>query len=104
MGTGPDLEATGRRHAAGGEPLDGEGNLGRPRERVTAEAHRGRPGMIRLPLDACKEPVDADDARHHAYRDPCLLEHRALLDVQLDIAVQVVRPACPSQRGRLAAC
>ncbi len=30
MGTGPDLEATGRRHAAGGEPLDGEGNLGCP--------------------------------------------------------------------------
>ncbi len=60
--------------------------------------------MIRLPLDAGKKSVDADDARHHAYRDPRLLEHGALLDMQLDIAVQVVWPACPGQRGRLAAC
>jgi hypothetical protein len=59
--------------------------------------------MVRLPGDASEKPVDADDARDHPDRDPGLLEHGALLDVKLDVAVQAGLPACSCQRGRLTA-
>jgi len=56
--------------------------------------------MVRLPLNTRKEPVDTDDAGHDTYRHECLLQHRALLDMQLDVAVQPVWPARACQRGR----
>ena len=94
-GPGPDLEAPRRRHAACPEPLDGKDRLGRPREGVPPQAHRGRAGMIRPTGDAGNQPVDAGDARHHADGDPSGLEHRPLFDVQLDVAVQVAAPNAP---------
>lgn len=48
--------------------------------------------MVRLPDDAGVQPVDAGDARYDPDRDPDAFEHWALLDVQLEVAVQVVRP------------
>ena len=61
--------------------------------------------MIGLPDDVREKPVDPDDPGHDADRDPRLLEHGALLDMQLDVAVQPVRPARLCElAGRAAAC
>ena len=49
LGSGSDLEATRRRHAAFCEALDGEDRLGGSAKGVATQAHRGRPRMIRLP-------------------------------------------------------
>src|SRR5689334_3777577 len=68
----------------------GDGLGGRD-QRVLARRHRGRAGVALLAGDRDIEPADAlaagDDADHLALG----LEHRALLDVQLEVALPVLR-------------
>ena len=79
-----------RRHRLAHAEHEGRG----PEGRVAARVHRGRPGMPRLALEHDAERGRADDPRDDADVDAGAVEHRALLDVELEVA---------GERGRVAA-
>ena len=71
--------------------LDRQDELGRTRERVTAEPHRQAP---RVPGDAGQRQARARcarDRRDDTDRQVFRLEHRPLLDVHLAVAEDVTR-------------
>ena len=59
--------------------------LGRGRQSVSTQAHRTRSRVVGLPLDRHFAPGDPDDASNDTDGNSSLLEHRSLLDVQLEI-------------------
>ena len=80
---------------------DLERELRRAGERVAALVHRRRAGVRRLAAPRDEVALDAERAEHDAERQVERLEHRALLDVQLEIRGRVRRAACaPRARGR----
>ena len=57
----------------------------RARERVAALVHRRRAGVRRLTAERDARALDAERAEHDAQRQIHRLEHRPLLDVQLEV-------------------
>src|SRR5262249_36097357 len=79
-------------HGADGASPDAQGDLAylqlelrRAGERVTAPVHRRRARVRRLTSERHLVPPDPDRAQHDAERQVERLEHRALLDVPLEI-------------------
>ena len=66
-------------------------------ECVLAAFHRRRPRMPRTPFEDELAARVADDARHDSERRACAIEHRSLLDVQLEER-RGQRPAARAQR------
>ncbi len=82
-------DAAARQHRAAADPLRDlaqlEGELRRPRERVAALIHRRRAGVRGLASPGDPVALDPERPEHRAERQPERLEHRPLLDVQLQI-------------------
>src|SRR5215218_7825446 len=95
-----------RHHAAGGadravadlarDVADVERELRGAGERVAAPVHRRRPGVRGLAAPRDPRALDAERPEHHPERQVQRLEHRPLLDVQLE-----VRPSVLELRARL---
>ena len=76
---------------AGGDRFDREHALGRGRERVAAQCHRHGARVAGDAGHLDVEAIAAVDRRHDADRQPRRLEHRSLLDVELDVGEHVAR-------------
>ena len=61
-------------------------------ERVAPLVDRRRPGVRGLPVEDDAVTLDADGAEHRADGETLALEHRALLDVQLEVGADVLEP------------
>ena len=73
-------------------------------EGIAAQVHRLRAGVPGLAGELQPEPILADDRRHDAQRQIQRFEHRALLDVGLEIAGELIRRiGGRCNRGRIAA-
>src|ERR687885_1172038 len=59
-------------------------------ERVAALVHRRRAGVRGLAAERDPVALDAEGAEDDAEREPQRLEHRALLDVQLEVGSRAV--------------
>ena len=85
----PADDAARRAHGAvarlAGDVADRERELRGARERVAALVHRRRAGVGRLPRPRDAPALDAERAEHDAERQVERLEHRALLDVELEV-------------------
>lgn len=84
--------------------LDGDDGGRRGRQRVPSLVRRHRPGVVRVAGEPREQPLDPRDGGDHTDRRARRLQHGALLDVQLDVAVQ--RSRCPrlgQGRGRVEA-
>src|SRR5215218_2214732 len=89
-----------RHHAAGGtdravadlarDVADVERELRGAGERVAAPVHRRRPGVRGLAAPGDPRALDAERAEHHPERQVQRLEHRPLLDVQLEVRASVL--------------
>jgi hypothetical protein len=66
---------------------------GGSRERVAAQLHRGRPSVVRLAQEPCPEAEHAGDRRDDAEVDAGPLQHRPLLDVELEVGSDAVEAA-----------
>ena len=66
-----------------------ERELGRAGEGVAAPVHRRRAGMGRLAVPRDARALDPERPEHDAEREVHRLEHRALLDVQLEVGRRV---------------
>ena len=66
-------------------------------EGVAAQVHRRRAGVRVRAGEAHRVALDAERAEHDAEREVELLEHRPLLDVQLEVGERALEP-----RARLA--
>ena len=77
---------------------DRERELGRAGERVAPRVHRRRAGVRRLAAPREPRPLDAEGAEHDSERQAQRLEHRPLLDVQLEIRrrIRQLRTRAPS--------
>ena len=84
----------------GGEVLDGEDHLAGGRERVAARAHRHGPGVTGKAAHGDQEAHGAVDGGDGGQRQSLVVEHGALLDVQLQVGGDH-RPSCARMRGRL---
>ena len=98
-----DVELADRRHQPrlrAGHALGGEHELGRGGERVAAQVHRRRPGVRGVAGEGEVEAALAGDRRDHAERQALGVEHRALLDVDLEVGARrrVVTAARPARR------
>ncbi len=82
-----------QRRRGGTTALHVEHDLRRRRRGVTAQPHRHRAGMSGLPGDGHAVADGAGDRGDDAERQPLLQQHRPLLDVDLEIAGQILRPA-----------
>ena len=70
-------------------------------ERVAPVGHRRRAGVGGLPAEDHAVALDADRAEHRPDRQAEALEHRPLLDVQLEVGAHVPQPRAPPRaRGR----
>ena len=67
-------------------------------ERVAALVHRRRAGVRRLAAEGDLVALDAERAEHDAERQAERLEHRALLDVQLEVGGGVLELAARLER------
>jgi hypothetical protein len=76
---------------ARGDVPELERELGRPRERVAALIHRRRARMRRLAPPSDPVALDAVGAEHGAQREAHRLEHRPLLDVELEVGGRVLQ-------------
>ena len=73
----------------------------RGEERVAPVRHRRRAGVRGLAAEDHAVALDADRAEHGADRQPEALEHRPLLDVQLEVGAHVAQaPLGTPTRGR----
>ena len=66
---------------------------------VATKLHRRRPGMVRRALEDDFDPGDADDRRDQSEIDAAVLEHDALLDMQLEVALDAVAPGLAEPAG-----
>ena len=83
----PDLHAPDGRDEVGlgaGAALDHQRHLGGGGEGVAAERHRRRAGVARMPVHPDLEPRRAVDRGDDADRQAFGLQHRPLLDMDLD--------------------
>ena len=70
-------------------------------ERVAALVHRRRAGVRGLAAERDEVALDAEGAEHDAERQVERLEHRPLLDVELEVRRRVLELRCaPRARGR----
>ena len=86
--------------ASAGDLADRKRQLGGAGERVAALVHRGRAGVRGLPRPRDPVALDAEGAQDDAQREPQPLQHRALLDVELQVAAADVELRRASWRGR----
>ena len=66
---------------------------------VATKLHRRRAGMVRGALENDLDPGDADDRGDQPEVDDAVLEHHALLDMQLEIAGDAVSPGFAEPAG-----
>ena len=97
--TGPVVARASARR--GGVVAEGDGAAGGGHERVPPGVHR-RGARVRVRArEGQPVALDAEAAEHHAERQVHPLEHRALLDVQLEVGGGAGEPlARPRRRGR----
>ena len=84
------------RHEVGaraGAGFDRDQHFGRRCQRVVAHRHWHSTGVAGDAIDLDDGTRDAVDRRHDADGEPFLFQHRALLDVDLDIADDPIRLA-----------
>ena len=79
--------------ASHGTVLDRQDHLGRRRQRILAQRHRHGAGMAGMAGDRDPKPAGTVDRGDDADRQLELLEHRPLLDMDLDIAQHALAPA-----------
>ena len=85
----------------GCDPADVERELRGAGERVAPLVHRRRAGVRGLARPGDPVALDAEGAEHDAEREVHRLEHRPLLDVQLEVGGRVLElPPAPRSRGR----
>ena len=103
--TPPDVQ-TAPSPTSRGDLADLERELGRAGERVAALVHRRRAGVRGLAAPRDARALDAERAEHDAERQVERLEHRALLDVQLEVGGGVLELATAprSRRSRSMPC
>ncbi len=97
-----DDAARGAHRAASGasrDLTDLERELRGSCERVAAPVHRRRPGMGGLPTPGDPVALDAERPEDDAERETEALEHRALLDVQLEVRGGGVELGACCERG-----
>ena len=85
--------------APGADALDRGDHLGRRRERVAAHRHRHGAGMAGLARHERAGPGDAGDRRDDPDGEVLRFEQRALLDVNLEIADDVLAAAGERRDG-----
>ena len=82
-------DASGRAHGAtagaSGDLANLERELRRAGERVAALVHRRRAGVSRLTVPGDPVALDSERSEDDAEREPERLEHRPLLDVELEV-------------------
>jgi hypothetical protein len=75
-----------------GDLADGPAPPAPPRERVAAQVHGRRAGVRRLPREAHEVALVAERAADRRRQPPRVEQHRALLDVQLEVSEDAVEP------------
>jgi len=78
---------------------DLEGKPRCPRERIATLVIGCRAGVCRLTPERHARALDAEGAEHNPERDVHRLEHRPLLDVQLEIGARVLELRARVQRA-----
>ena len=81
-----------------GDLADREFELGCARERVAPLVHRRRAGVRRLAAERHLVALDAERAEHDSERQVHRLEHRPLLDVELEVGGRALELAARVER------
>ena len=84
-----DADVRGHVVAAARLLAEREDDARRARERVAAQLHRGRPGVVGLAGEAHAEAEHPGDRGDDAEVDATALEHGPLLDVQLEVGAEL---------------
>ena len=99
--TTPPLVQTAPSPVSRGDPADLERELRGAGERIASPVHRRRAGVRGLAGPGDQVTLDPEGAEHHAQREVERLEHRPLLDVQLEVGGRVLElPPLHRSRGR----